>query len=385
MASSISMSPGAVLKVPTAEEIESRSGQIRATIYGQCTGDAIGLLTEFMTQEEAKQNYKEKELEYRMKVPDFHRSRWDTGDWTDDSDQMLLILRSLLDHGGQAKSQDFAKKIKTWMLRGFAELGDIGGMGLGRTTGTVLRHPNFTEDPHSVAQEVWESSGRNIAPNGGVMRTSVVGTHCWWDVDSVVNTALEFVLCTHYDQRCQASAVAVSVCISLMLHRQPQHLDKKGNYNVDALIKESFDHAAKCLEKEEDRKLLWQYMSCKKLKELKLAEPAKIGYTYKSMGSGFWALKKDDFRKAIQKITMQGGDADSNACVAGAMLGCKLGLDSIPESWKTGLKHKDWLDQHIERWLSLQKEMANPTTVPEKSENASSQLQGTQLEDEEEK
>ena len=29
--------------------------QILATIYGQCVGDAIGLLTEFMTKEEAKE------------------------------------------------------------------------------------------------------------------------------------------------------------------------------------------------------------------------------------------------------------------------------------------------------------------------------------------
>ena len=45
----------------------------------------------------------------------------------------------------------------------------------------------------------------------------------------------------------------------------------------------------------------------------------------------------------------QGGDADSNACVAGAMLGCKLGLEAIPQSWREGLLHKEWLDQKIAR------------------------------------
>ena len=53
------------------------------------------------------------------------------------------------------------------------------------------------------------------------------------------------------------------------------------------------------------KRLLWEFMSCKELKNLQLDEPNKIGYTYKSMGSGFWALKQDDFRKAIQKITME--------------------------------------------------------------------------------
>ena len=50
----------------------------------------------FGTKEKKKQN-----LEYGMKNHDFHRSRWETGDWTDDSDQMILILLSLLDNNGK--------------------------------------------------------------------------------------------------------------------------------------------------------------------------------------------------------------------------------------------------------------------------------------------
>ena len=48
-----------------------------------------------------KQEKKKAHLEYDMKNFDFHRSRWETGDWTDDSDQMILILLSLLDNDGK--------------------------------------------------------------------------------------------------------------------------------------------------------------------------------------------------------------------------------------------------------------------------------------------
>lgn len=48
------------------------------------------------------QNYgKFKKLEYEQKVPDMHRQRWETGDWTDDSDQMILIMQSLRDNDGK--------------------------------------------------------------------------------------------------------------------------------------------------------------------------------------------------------------------------------------------------------------------------------------------
>ena len=39
-----------------------------------------------------------------MKNNDSHRWRWETGDWTDDSDQMILILQSLLDNKGKVKN-----------------------------------------------------------------------------------------------------------------------------------------------------------------------------------------------------------------------------------------------------------------------------------------
>ena len=44
---------------------------------------------------------------------------------------------------------------------------------------------------------------------------------------------------------------------------------------------------------------------------------------------------------------MQGGDADTNGAVAGALLGCKLGSSALPPTWLKGLKHKGWLDGHI--------------------------------------
>lgn len=40
-------------------------------------------------------------LEYSMKHRDWHRRKYDFGDWTDDSDQMMLILLSLIDNNGE--------------------------------------------------------------------------------------------------------------------------------------------------------------------------------------------------------------------------------------------------------------------------------------------
>ena len=46
---------------------------------------------------------------------------------------------------------------------------------------------------------------------------------------------------------------------------------------------------------------------------------------------------------------LQGGDADTNGSVAGAMLACKLRhTNKLPKTW-TQFKHKEWLDGQIAR------------------------------------
>ena len=66
---------------------------------------------------------------------------------------------------------------------------------------------------------------------------------------------------------------------------------------------------------------------------------------------GCFMRPENDFVQSHHRniFDWQGGDADSNACVGGAMLGCKLGLEAIPQSWREGLLHKEWLDQKIAR------------------------------------
>ena len=49
---------------------------------------------------------------------------------------------------------------------------------------------------------------------------------------------------------------------------------------------------------------LHQHMYAKNLKDLKLEEHNKIGYTLKALGAGFWALQQSDFRKALTELVM---------------------------------------------------------------------------------
>lgn len=55
----------------------------------------------------------------------------------------------------------------------------------------------------------------------------------------------------------------------------------------------------------------------------------------------------------MNQYSLQAGDADTNGAAAGALLGCKLGVEAIPNSWLNSLIHKDWLDEIIQRYIDM--------------------------------
>ena len=69
-----------------------------------------------------------------------------------------------------------------------------------------------------------------------------------------------------------------------------------------------------------------------------------------------WAfMYSDDFRTALQAITMEAGDADSNATVAGALLGARLGFSQLPADWLQELPQlqTEWLQQKVSNCLAM--------------------------------
>ncbi|RUO96394.1 ADP-ribosylglycohydrolase-domain-containing protein, partial [Jimgerdemannia flammicorona] len=136
---------------------------------GAAIGDGLGLATEFMTKQTAFRRYgtgpikfgKGKGVEFYR---DSHRDRWKDSDFTDDTDQQLLILSSLLAHGGELDHRDFALRLKRWTVEGNLDIGKP-PYGIGFTVGSVLNHPEYETNPHQAAWDVWCANGCNLAAN----------------------------------------------------------------------------------------------------------------------------------------------------------------------------------------------------------------------------
>ena len=82
----------------TAPELVDR---IRGLVFGMALGDAIGLSTEFMKKSDVVKTYSSKFAAGSYTFDDIvwnnHNRRWARGDWTDDTDQAILIMQSFAD------------------------------------------------------------------------------------------------------------------------------------------------------------------------------------------------------------------------------------------------------------------------------------------------
>ncbi len=88
------------------------------------------------------------------------------------------------------------------------------------------------------------------------------------------------------------------------------------------------------------------------LHDLNLDERHTWGYTYKALGCGIWIYNQIrngsiDYKSLILQIINNGGDADTNAAVAGSIIGSFAGYKKLPKKWLDKLIHKKWLDEKI--------------------------------------
>jgi len=311
---------------------------LKGLVFGQAVGDALGLGAEFMSKTEVASRYGETGLHsYSQIIQDRHRRNWPIGSWTDDTDQMLCIFDSLLENHS-VDIYDIAHRIHSWVKGG--------GRGIGQLTSMAVSSNIFLSDPHSAAKEAWIMTAKRAASNGGVMRTSILGAWEYTSLEKVKENAERVCRITHYDPRCVGSCVAVSIAISLLLQGETEI--KKIFDSVIQHTSEYSPEIIRFLQKAREESI----ESLNLDEGYKPREPNCIGYTFKAMSAGFWSLMHaSSFEQGILQIVNEGGDADTNAAVAGAMLGARDGFDCIPYRLTAELQNGSDLERRVNELL----------------------------------
>lgn len=294
--------------------------KFKGCIYGQAIGDALGLGTEGMTDEDIAWKYPNGLQHYSQIIQDSHRKRWKIGDWTDDTDMMLCIAHAVIEDKG-VNLTNIARHFKMWA--------EGEPMGIGLNTYKVLSIVDYVKKPLEVSKFVWKMSHYQSAANGGLMRTSVVGLF-----PKAVRTCAENICkLTHYDPRCVGSCVIASELINALVYGKPkprrfEMLDIAGSY--DERIEEYIDRS----EADDIKNLM---------------DDDAMGYTLVTLSVALWAYwHAKSFEDGLLKVVNAGGDADTNAAIACAILGAKFGFNSIPQEYVDGLIYKDQLEEVVD-------------------------------------
>ena len=301
--------------------------RIKGCLYGQAIGDALGIGTEFMTKEEVKRYYPSGLNFYDQIIQDQHRKRWVKGDWTDDTDMMICLLKAFNNRGFIVS--DAAVNFKKW-YNGVP-------MGIGRNTIKVLIWSDYTENPFLASKIIWESSRKSSAPNGALMRTSVMGLWPTFNEKWIIDACM----LTHYDPRCQYSCLIASRIIYNLVWN---------NYLPD--YKEVYELALS-LDEEAAEFVKLAYNS-KLIDYLELDKQPGIGYTYRALSAALWSLwHADSFVDGLLKIVNEGGDADTNAAISCAILGARFGYNSIPLNYIDSLYYKQEYNEIVSEFIHV--------------------------------
>ncbi|CAF1556254.1 unnamed protein product [Rotaria sp. Silwood1] len=319
--------------------------------YGQALGDAYGLSTEFQKRCVVATIYPDvtQLIPFPNDVQTQHSARWIRGDWTDDTDQWLLLMDTLSEYDGDVKT--FARKLNMWIRHGFPELDDFGGLGLGVNVAKVVQTEGFYENPLEASRNAWESTERKAAPNGAVMRCSACAFVHYNNIEKVKSTAIQMCQITHFDPRCVASCVAVCLAIAYIIQSPDVDLESL----ISRVQQETLTTLGDDLLPIYQEEFLWYTSRDRTLDDLRLDDEKVIGYTFKCLAAGFYGLRSTrSFQETLSDLIRHGGDADTNGAVCGTMYGARHGYKALPYEWLRAMPYKKWFDNKILTLLKRQ-------------------------------
>ena len=265
----------------------------------------------------------------------------------DDDLAQAVELGEALARGGDYVS-DFCNRLVAWLREN--------GRGCGSTTYRVISLIEEGMPYPEPARAVYER--RRIAPNGGVMRCAPVGAARRRSPERLIGDSAATCAVTHYAPICQWSCIVINAVIALLLSgeeadstailaaaRADGAPDLRAKAHADGIPSEVFDAVAAGESPPRDASWLRQ-------------DQHLIGHTLLAAQAGLWAAATPlSLDEALVDLVAGGGDTDTNAAVAGAVLGARYGAGAIPASWLSCIPERP----RIEALADALASMSEPT------------------------
>jgi ADP-ribosyl-[dinitrogen reductase] hydrolase len=295
--------------------------RVVGSCLGLALGDALGAPFEFLRARNVPDPVPALERSWLGQPP---------GSTTDDTAMARNLMRSLAERGG-FDANDLVVRHLAWFRSDPPDVGTL--------TGRVLRRVDRGEDAAAVARDVWEQRGPEVsAGNGSVMYCAPLGLSYANRPDELYVLSPALSALTHYDGRCRTAVLAVTLAAAALVRGEP----------AEAAARTSLDAVLELEGGEELEHLAGAVGSSRPI------DGPDQGFCLFAAGLAFQALVGGgDLEAELRRVVALGGDTDTNAAVAGALLGARDGASALPAEWLERLRDAEAIEQEARALVPL--------------------------------
>ena len=295
--------------------------RVVGSVLGLALGDALGAPFEFLRSRNVPNP-----------LPAFERP-WlggPPGSTTDDTAMARNLVRSLVARQGFDADDLLARHLE-WFRSDPPDVGTL--------VGRVLRRVERGEDAAAAAHAIWSERGPEVsAGNGSVMYCAPLGVAYANRPDDLHQLAPALSALTHYDGRCRTACLAVTLGVAALV---------RGVAPEDAA--RTALSAVEDLDGGEELEFLVEAAGSSRA-----IDGPDQGFCLFAAGVAFQALVNGgDAETELRRVVSLGGDADTNAAVAGALLGARDGAHGLPAPWLGRLEDADPIRTEAEALVPL--------------------------------
>lgn len=295
--------------------------RVVGSVLGLALGDALGAPFEFLRSRNVPDPLPAFELEWLGRPP---------GSTTDDTAMARNLVRSLAARGGFDAGDLVARHLE-WFR---SEPPDVGTL-----VGRVLRRVERGEDAAAAARAIWSERGPEVsAGNGSVMYCAPLGLAYAHRPDELHELATELSALTHHDGRCRTACLAVTLAVAALIRGDPAEDAARSALTT---VEE--------LDGGEELEFLVEVAGSSRA-----IDGPDQGFCLFTAGVALQALVSGgDADTQLRRVVSLGGDADTNAAVAGALLGARDGTPGFPTAWLDRLEDADAIRTEAEALVPL--------------------------------
>jgi ADP-ribosyl-[dinitrogen reductase] hydrolase len=235
-------------------------------------------------------------------IRDIHRQDTPESPYDDDLAFTVILAEELLE-----AEVDLRRLARRWI-----EWAERDGRGIGVWTRVALRHIRVHDSP--------PASTGGQAGNGPVSRCLPVALRTFRQPANLVSGTYHTAVLTHPDERCAWGAVAVNVAAACLLQGRRDFLG-----DVLQVLRENTAP--------EELLTAVRRVPLERKEELPVTGPG-AGYVVHCTEIALWfAYHEPNLERGLIWLANAGGDTDTNAAVAGGLMGARDGEAAIPRRW----------------------------------------------------